>query len=228
MKYRTLTVSEVARLFRVTERWINRLSKEQGFPKKAKGKYELEACVHWFIDHIRQETKGSKRSTESLLKAEERKAIAQADLLEINLAERRDELVPVHEIVASVEPLLTEIHQVLLGLPKKAAREYGNRDLEPFLDAFIRKLLVEISQLGSKIWGERSSAAPSGPEPEVDSPPAAAAKGKRVGRSVPKDKPRSKRRKRKVGHIESGIRTGDDGRDNRTGDRGDHGHEAGT
>ena len=45
MKKRTATLEEISELFDYEKRWINRLSKEQGLPRLARGKYDLlEVC----------------------------------------------------------------------------------------------------------------------------------------------------------------------------------------
>jgi phage terminase Nu1 subunit (DNA packaging protein) len=200
MKYRTLKVSEVAQLFKVKERWINRLSKEKGFPKKGKGKYELVACVHWYMDYIRQIERAPKRNNDSLQRSEERKARAQVDILEYKVGQLRQELLPVDQVVHIIEPFLGAIKQKLLGIPKAAAREFNSKDLETFLDGFIRKSLTELATLDNFEWGGVSAEKQAEDIDRLIHEAGTEADHKPVGGPVPKAERRGKRRKRPMGH----------------------------
>jgi phage terminase Nu1 subunit (DNA packaging protein) len=158
MKFRTLKLPEVAKLLsssdkhHISERWINRLSKEKGFPRKARGDYDLLACVHWYIEYLFTRIDGSKHNNDSLQHSEERKARAQVELLEIKLAQIKGELIPITQIIGQIEPIFGAIKQQLISIPKAAAREFNSKELETFLDPFIRKSLTELATLDTIDW----------------------------------------------------------------------------
>ncbi len=152
MRFRTLKLKEVAELFDVSPRWIDRLSKEKDFPRVARGQYDLKKCVRWYLGYLRAQVDEARRGTDSIQRSEERKAKAQADLLELKLARERAQVITVDEAIATFEPMLAAIRSLMMGIPKHAARELANKEIEQYLDTFIRRALTEISEMPTRLY----------------------------------------------------------------------------
>jgi phage terminase Nu1 subunit (DNA packaging protein) len=212
---RIVTLSQVAELFAVSERWINRLTKEKDFPKVARGKYDLMACVRWYVAYLTRQIDDARRGGDSMQRSEERKAAAQASMLELRLARARNEVIEISTAVSVISPVLQTIRSILLGIPKHAARELGNPEIESYLDAFIRRALEEISTIPVKLddlggggggpvrdVGPGKARRAHVPVPDSDPPRGrkapVQADGQPVVRPVPGVKPGAQRRKRPV------------------------------
>lgn len=201
---RIVTLPQIAELFGVTERWINRLAKEKDFPKVARGKYDLLACVRWYIAYLTKQADDARRGGGSLQHSEERKSKYQADMLELKLARLRREVVDISSVIGILEPVLYAVRSIILGIPKHAARELGNPEIESYLDAFVRRSLDEIASLPARyaelgLGGEGSVALPDQP-PAGRSEATVAADHQPVVRPVPDPQRRTQRRKRAVAH----------------------------
>jgi len=210
---RIVTLSQVAELFGVTERWINRLTKEKDFPKVARGKYDLLSCVRWYIAYLTRQIDDARRGGDSMQRSEERKATAQASMLELKLARARGEVVEIRTVISVFEPIIVSVRSILLGIPKHAARELANPEIESYLDAFVRRALDEISTVPQRIDDLRNGQGGDGGAPdrsggrssEISRTPdvpggkgPVAAEGERVVGPVQVSKPRTQRRKRAV------------------------------
>ncbi len=191
----------LAEHFGFTKRWIDRLAKEKGFPRISRGHYDLLKCSRWLVDYYRLMAENARKESQSLQRSEERKAQYQADMLEIKLARERGEVITVDDAVDAIEPVLSSIRSIILGIPKHAARELGSKEVEQFLDSFVRKCLTELSSATDRLErpGHPEPAPPG--EPENPQTPAEA-ESERVGRRSPDAIPGGKRRKRPVGNVQ--------------------------
>lgn len=68
---------------------------DDGMPKVGRGRFHLRGCIQWYAERLRLATAGSS----DLDAARQRKTLAEAEMAEIDLAERRNEVIPldVHE-----------------------------------------------------------------------------------------------------------------------------------
>lgn len=202
---RIQSLKQIAAFFDVTPRWINRLGKEKDFPKVSRGKYDLIECVRWYIAYLQKQIEDAHHQSDSLSRSEERTAKYRADMLELKLAQARGELISIRDIVGIVEKPLAAIRSVLLGIPKHAARELNNKEVEMYLDAFVRKALDELSTIPDKLNGARTM--PDGDRefnPDTLETPTQV-DGKPMGGPVQSSKPGSKRGKRPVANLKSGV-----------------------
>ncbi|MCP4545937.1 MAG: DUF1441 family protein [bacterium] len=116
---------------------------------------------------------------------------AQADRAEIDLAEKRRELIPAEEAGSAWSALIGNARSQLLTLPERVAR--GNRAVRKRAKTETRALLEELSKYEVQSDDHRPD------PPRVKNLGAAAgADGKRVGRSGKVSVPRGKSRARKV------------------------------
>jgi phage terminase Nu1 subunit (DNA packaging protein) len=132
-------VSRLAELFSCSERHVQLMASRDGMPKAKHGLYHLDACVKWRIAWLEsQMAEKSKQAEElSLDKEQTRKCKAEADLKEMDLRERKGELIPIavyRELMASK---ITTARQNLLNLPARIAHELVGLEL-PVLKAKLR------------------------------------------------------------------------------------------
>ena len=86
----------LARLLTVGDRTVRRLVADGTIPAPTDGRYALAGCVGGYIAHLRQRKDGA-----SLISARKRKLLADAELSELNVSEKRGRLVDVDSVFAA-------------------------------------------------------------------------------------------------------------------------------
>jgi hypothetical protein len=99
---------------------VGRLVSE-GMPKLGRGHYDLDACKDWYIRYLQSlvkshETEDADGKTSSTTGERRRVLRSQAELLEIELAEKRGTLIPLEVLVAKCSDLVLIIRQNVLAL----------------------------------------------------------------------------------------------------------------
>lgn len=89
--------------------------KAQGMPFKS-GKITLAAAVHWLRDRDRAERPKASRS-----EADDRRAVAEAELAELKLARERADVVPAVAVQAAAEDEAARVAGVLSQMPSEFA-----------------------------------------------------------------------------------------------------------
>ena len=134
----------VARLFGVSwqavRKWL-----DYGCPRNGDGTFSLPAVIQWRLDRAEgAESRSSEHCPHTI-----RWRAARADLKEIDLAERRGQLVSAAAVEAKWGRLLTVLKQRLLGLPPALAPRVALSDsarAAALLDEGIREVLVDIAE----------------------------------------------------------------------------------
>lgn len=120
-----VSTSELAKLFDVSDKYISQLVLDHGMPKVAKNKFNLYDCVKWRFDYNEEiyEDRLKKIREENTKSRLER---ANAELKELELAEKRGSLIPAESVeraklndaiiyIKSLDALKTKLPPVLLG-----------------------------------------------------------------------------------------------------------------
>ena len=147
LKEVTATTKELAELFDVTPKYVSQLVLNHGMPKAAKNKFNFYKCVKWRFDFNEKsfEDRSQKIREENTKSRLER---ANAELKELDLAEKRGELV---QATAMENAWLNEIAVIdaeLEGLAIKAAPNLlGIKSVKKMKD----KLIIEINKIRTKI-----------------------------------------------------------------------------
>jgi phage terminase Nu1 subunit (DNA packaging protein) len=110
-----LDVKQVAALFDVSTRWVQRLVDEHGMPREERGQYDAVTVVRWYIRFLKKE------ASESDLHQRTRLQRANADLRELDLAKRRGEMVELEAIRNAVFDLILASKARFLSIPTKMA-----------------------------------------------------------------------------------------------------------
>ncbi len=190
-------LDQIASLLRLSERRINQLVKDEGFPRISRGQYDVMACVHWMLDHHEREIAQLKSGGESMRDAELRERKAIASMKEMELERRRGETLMRNEVMPQIEPYLKAFRESLLALPRKAAPQLQALDKitekEEFLRDRVYEILHELARLQIRARGGSQLS------PAVDASGASApgttakASRKRMGRHTKKAQLRVKR-----------------------------------
>jgi phage terminase Nu1 subunit (DNA packaging protein) len=136
------TVKEVAELFNVDERWINRLNKEAGLPKQERGKYDLKQVIPFYVNYLRCQIEEARHGSETESQARTRYYQIQIELKELELARRRGEIAAIEDLKLVMGEILRAIRDRFLTLPRRLAPELIGCDIADIEE----KLEIEISK----------------------------------------------------------------------------------
>jgi phage terminase Nu1 subunit (DNA packaging protein) len=195
MEGKTVTVTELCRLLAgVDHEPLTRMAITQfvadGMPKAARGKYDETACMHWYIGRLRDSTKRKESenpdgSLTSLEDERKRLTAAQANLGELDLAERTGKLIPLEIYETRIATFVATTKTALLNLPARlAGRVEGmsKAEAKAFIGAAVRACLSELAANGKPI--------PQRPQRKADT--AMSARPKRGAKPAGGRKPRSR------------------------------------
>jgi phage terminase Nu1 subunit (DNA packaging protein) len=125
-----VSVEQLAGEFQRTPRYVQQLAKA-GMPKAAHGQYDLELCKSWYIGFLQRkisqregdvDDNGDEREgTYNVDREQARLTRAKADIAEIELTERRGEVIPIKVFEDTLGRMVTQARQQLLQLPGRAA-----------------------------------------------------------------------------------------------------------
>jgi phage terminase Nu1 subunit (DNA packaging protein) len=99
------TTEQVAYTLNISQRWVQRLVKEQGMPREEQGKFNLIKVVRWYVEFLRNQIDEAKKGNENLDEAKLRLTKLKADREEVELSKEHKSLIPVkvcEEIMLSI------------------------------------------------------------------------------------------------------------------------------
>jgi phage terminase Nu1 subunit (DNA packaging protein) len=153
-------VSTISKLFGLSERRVQQLARDGVIPKPEKNQYELIGSVRSYIDYLQQRAFGKGVSPQDMHVERARLLKAQADMAEIELAEKSGALVAVERVESDWIQVLSACRAKLLSIPTKSAHQIVNLvevyDVEKFLKQAIFEALEELAAY--EIKGEDISA----------------------------------------------------------------------
>lgn len=112
----SVTTKTLARVLNISERRVQQLKKE-GMPG-SRNKWPLFPALHWYLDFLRS---GQPVGTA----ADERRRLekAKADMAELDIEERRRELIKIKAVQDDIRKVFAALRQELLGLPGRLAAQ---------------------------------------------------------------------------------------------------------
>lgn len=141
-------VSTISKLFGISERRVQQLAQEQIIPKPEKNQYELVGCVRAYVSYLQQRAFGKGAAPKEIHLERARLLKAQADIAEIELAERAGQLVVVERVEADWLAMVTACRAKLLSIPTKTAYQISSlkdvQEIENFLKRVIYETLSEL------------------------------------------------------------------------------------
>lgn len=89
------TITEIATMLGVTERWVNKLVVEKGIPKEKHGTYRLDTTITGYVSYLKDQIKKAEEGESSLNDERKRLIKMTADSKELQLQEQQKKLIPV-------------------------------------------------------------------------------------------------------------------------------------
>jgi len=150
-------VSTIAKLFDLTERRVQQLTKEGVIPKSSRGKYELVPTVKGYINYLKGKS-GLDGCGATINIANERARLIkmQADKLAMELEEEKGRLLDASEVEDAWNNIVTRCRSALLRIPSKLALQLSvasPQEAEHIMKKAINDALLELSQTND-ITGE--------------------------------------------------------------------------
>ena len=132
----TVGTDQCAKLLDITPEWLRRLTASGQIPKRARGRYNLVEAVHGYVKFLREDAARNTK-TAQLSRMQEAKAAE----IEMRLAEKRRELVPVDEVQAAIDIMIAKFRDELSGLPARFTRDMDlRRKLEAETNASLNRI----------------------------------------------------------------------------------------
>jgi len=185
-------VTTIAKLFGISERRVQQLAQDKVIPKAVRGQYELVGSVRGFIHYLQQRAFGKGVAPQDTHLERARLLKAQADMAEIDLAERTGSLVTVDRVEADWMDMVSACRAKMLSIPTKTAYQIAHlenpQEIEKFLKRIINEALAEMATYETTNDEDLSDSLEEG---NADLDAAAPTDGKPVGGSVSETEPGS-------------------------------------
>lgn len=154
-----VSVTVLAKLFDLTPRRVQQLAKDGIIPKAQRGAYSLPGAVHGYVKFLRDRLEEKQAADLNSVTPEfqahrQRKAKAEADLLEMQLARERRETCTVAEFDTTLLALAERLNARLDAFPSRAApvvcavASQGTFAVQSLLDDHVQELKAELRSLG--------------------------------------------------------------------------------
>lgn len=138
-KGQTISVTQAAVLLNRTGRWVQNLVAGGFIAKSKRGQYSLVEVVRGALAYYESQLEKSTKAA-----AASRVTDARTRLIEINIAERQRELIPVEDAKAAMGEFAACVRTELTGLPARLTRNASERrKLEQEVDATLRRLSAQ-------------------------------------------------------------------------------------
>lgn len=130
-----ITVGELAKLLDLTPQRVRQLVNEGVLPKASRGSYAMRACVNAYINFLRDKTVTASGSQHDYRTEKARLTKAQAEIAEIELAQKRGELASISDFEKATEAVMRTIRTNMMNIPQRAVtRLLGETDETTFKD----------------------------------------------------------------------------------------------
>ncbi|MGA3295263.1 MAG: hypothetical protein ABSE45_14945 [Candidatus Acidiferrales bacterium] len=150
-----VNAEKLAAFFNLTKQRVHQLVAE-GLPRELRGKYDREKCAQWYIRYLQAAIEKKAIPLEPGAFATEqqekvRNMRAAADLKEIDLAQRRGQLVAIDDVEREMTDLVLTTKARIMSVPARLAPELLGETSRVMAQAKIEKALKEaLVQLASK------------------------------------------------------------------------------
>jgi phage terminase Nu1 subunit (DNA packaging protein) len=153
---RVLGIAAVAERLKLTPRRVQQLvaEKPEGLPKEGRGRYDIDKVLDWYIARLEKQLACGSDEEGSIAYNRERARdrAAGADLREIELAERRKQLVAIPDVEKAMTDLVVATKAAILSVPGRVALSLVGADA----GAIREKLEHELEAALTKLSGRQS------------------------------------------------------------------------
>ena len=178
MAAKSASITEICRILAgeghepLTEMAVSHFVRD-GMPKLARGKYDPQACTHWYIGRLRTSVKRKESESAdgeilSLDKEQTRLVKAKADNEEMTASERRAELIPLDLYELEMARMVQVVKMQFLNLPSRIAPKLDglNRtEAKALLLAAVKSALGTLSRKATSQHGDTASPTPAAAPP---------------------------------------------------------------
>jgi phage terminase Nu1 subunit (DNA packaging protein) len=151
-------IAAVAQRLQLTPRRIQQLvaEKPEGLPRESRSRYDIDKVLDWYIARLERQLAGESDEEGSISYNRERARdrAAGADLREIELAERRGQLVAITDVEKAMTDLVVAAKAAILGVPGRVALSLVGIDAGGIRE----KLEHELEAALGKLAGNQSGA----------------------------------------------------------------------
>lgn len=156
IELRTYPVKVISDLLRIAPRQVQQLAQDGIIPRDSRGRYQLKAAVNGYVSYLQKRSASGRPPSipdgSSLLDYRTEKARLtklQADKAQLELDERKGELVEVEEVIDEWTRTITNCRNRLLSIPSKAAPIVASLDkpgeVMRVIDDLVREALEELA-----------------------------------------------------------------------------------
>ncbi|MDE3037360.1 MAG: protoporphyrinogen oxidase [Pseudomonadota bacterium] len=147
----SVPVATLAKLFNLTERRVQHLSRDNVIPKAEKGRYDLIACVQGYIKYLQDRATGRGDIEPQDTYAERARLLkAQADKTELEVKAMNGQLLATEQVELLWSGLVASFRSRLLALPVRCAQMVMSlktyTEIEGCLRAQVFEALSELSR----------------------------------------------------------------------------------
>jgi phage terminase Nu1 subunit (DNA packaging protein) len=143
-----VTAAELGQWLNLAAPRVSALAREGRIPRRADGRFDLQAAIRGYVESLRLKTSGSTLAANPELNSERiRLARANAEKVEAANARARGELAALSDVEREWAGILRDVRAALLALPSRAAARLGHltaHDVDT-LNREVRAVLEELA-----------------------------------------------------------------------------------
>lgn len=152
----TISIGTAAKLLKVSDERIRQLVKLGYIKRVGRGAFNLVNVVHGYIDFLKEEERRSSKSATA-----SRMQDAKTAEIEMRIAEKRRQLIPVEDHHAALDIVVGKVRAEFSGLPARVTRDMGlRRQLEAETNASLNRIADAVEASAEFI--EKGGDLPSG------------------------------------------------------------------
>lgn len=148
-----IPIGQAARLLMISEERIRQLVKQGHVPKSDKRGYvQLVGTVQGYLRYLKEDERRSSKSA-----ADSRVRDARALEIELRIAERSRELIPVEDALTDMAEFVGLVRSELAGLPARLTRIIDERQkIEAEVDGLLNRLADQVAQKTTSLSASRA------------------------------------------------------------------------
>lgn len=146
-----ISAKDLAEICNVTQTRLYQLSVEGAIPKEKRSKHRLVECVKGYIRFLQvRQKRGRAIASNDIEESRARKAAADAEIAELDLAKARSEIITLKDHDAVLSNVYEIIKTSLLAIPTRStpniAQANGIREIKDVLELEIHDILSDLSR----------------------------------------------------------------------------------
>lgn len=138
------TAPELADLFGVNIRTIDKAAKESGMPRKGRGIFDVRDAIKWRLNQYKKQIEILQAGGEDALQSKRRTASYVAEIKRMDMAERMGQIIAIEELTPVLQDAITLLVQKSEVLPDRAAVAVARLETYEERKAAIKKIKDEV------------------------------------------------------------------------------------